>query len=224
MQMTTRTRLILGFTIGTALSSGAFVFTTADAQRPEPTSPLATQTAGPQGQTATLLPDGRWLLLGGETSGGVSRAAAIVDPSTGTTSVLGTSMMVARAGHTATVLPDGTVLIVGGREAFGQLAGVAELFDPDSGAFMPIAFEGGTARAGHSATLLSDGRVLVAGGTAAGDRVTSDLEMWDVRAQHVVVAGRLRAPRSGQTATLLEDGRVALSAGVDAGGRPVTRS
>ncbi|HEU4890869.1 MAG TPA: RHS repeat-associated core domain-containing protein [Vicinamibacterales bacterium] len=217
--MTTRHRLGFGLTIAAALVSGISVFTVAAQRRAPATSPPA---RSPQGQTTTMLPDGRWLLLGGATSGGVSRAATIVDPSTGASSVLRTTMRVPRAGHSATLLPDGTALILGGRDALGQFADVAELFDPATGTFMPIAFEGSTARAGHSATLLTDGRVLVAGGTNAVGAV-ADVEAWDVHGQRVAAAGQLLAPRSGQDATLLADGRVALTGGVDAAGRPIAQ-
>jgi hypothetical protein len=177
MQMTTRTRLSFGFALGAVLATGAFLFTPVNAQRVGPMPVPAAPSAGPHGQSATLLSDGRWLLLGGESSGNVVGTAVIVDPATGTTTASATSMVVERSGHTATVLPDGTVLIIGGRDALGQPAPVAELFDPNSGAFMSVAFEGGMARAGHSATLLSDGRLLVAGGTTAGDRMTADSGM-----------------------------------------------
>jgi RHS repeat-associated protein len=220
MQMTTRT-LSLGLTIATTLAGAVFVLTTAHAQRPA-AAPAGANTV--PGQTTTLLPDGRWLLLGGERGGRASQTAAILDPSTGATMILASSMIVARAGHTATVLADGTVLIVGGREAAGQLADVPELFDPDAAAFMPITIDGATARTGHTATLLSDGRVLVAGGGTSADRLLRDVEIWDVRAQRAIAAGELSSGRYGQTATLLEDGRVALAGGVDGAGRPVTQA
>ena len=68
--------------------------------------------------TATLLPDGRVLVVGGLTirdpEGYVGLASAEVwDPATETFSPTG-SLSVARAWHTATALPDGRVLVVGG--------------------------------------------------------------------------------------------------------------
>jgi YD repeat-containing protein len=220
--MTAPQRLGFGLTIAAILASSVHVVTTTGARRARPAS-AQKETDSQHGQTTTLLPDGRWLLLGGESSGGVSRSAAIVDPSTGTKTILTASMAMARSGHSATMLPDGTVLIIGGRDALGQLAGVAELFDPGSGVFMPIAFTGSTSRAGHSATLLTDGRVLVAGGTA-GDRTVAQVEIWDVGNQQVLGAGDLMTPRSGQTATLLDDGRVALTGGIDAARESVKQS
>jgi RHS repeat-associated protein len=221
--MTTRQRLGIGFTIAATLASGMNVFTAPEARRPQAARAAAKQTSSPQGPTTTQLPDGRLLLLGGETRAGVSRSATIVDPASGTKTVLPSSMAVPRAGHTATVLSDGTVLIIGGHDTLGQLAEVAELFDPQTNVFVAIAFDGASAREGHSATLLTDGRVLVAGGTTR-DGSVAQVDVWDVRAQRVAPLGQLAAPRSGQTATLLEDGRVALTGGVGADGQPVTQS
>lgn len=220
--MTTPQRLGFGVTLAAILASSINVASVTAARRAHP-APAGKQAADPQGQTTTLLPDGRWLVLGGQSSGVVSRSAAVVDPATGKTTVLATAMTDARTGHTATMLPDGTVLIIGGRGALGQLVEVPELFDPDTGVFMPLAFEGSSARAGHSATLLTDGRVLVAGGIAVDGPVVG-LEIWDVSAQRVQGAGQLLAARSGQAATLLADGRVELTGGFDPAGRPVKSS
>jgi len=64
-------------------------------------------------ETATLLPNGKVLFAGGETSGGVTATAELYDPLAGTFTATG-SMTVAREGHTATLLANGTVLVAGG--------------------------------------------------------------------------------------------------------------
>ena len=65
--------------------------------------------------TATLLPDGRVLLVGAETSDGTPLdTAEVYDPRTGHWSATG-SLHEARAYHTAALLPDGRVLVAGGR-------------------------------------------------------------------------------------------------------------
>jgi hypothetical protein len=121
------------------------------------------------GATATLLADGRVLMVGGEDGTGIRASAEVYDPKSGTFSAVG-STVTARAWHTATLLPDGRVLVAGGSDgpdtpptAKNVLAS-AELFDPTSGTFSP-AGSMATPRQFQSAVLLADGRVLIAGGT-----------------------------------------------------------
>ncbi len=83
-----------------------------------------------ESHTATLLPDGRVLVAGGEgdasTSAGFALASAeLYDPVSGTWSATA-SMAAAHREHTATLLPDGRVLVAGGAPS-------AELYDPGSG-------------------------------------------------------------------------------------------
>ena len=82
------------------------------------------------GHTATLLSDGRVLIVGDDAS------AEIYDPKTGTFSPTG-SMTTARRLYTATLLLDGRVLVAGGSvgvESGGDLAS-AELYGPKTGTF-----------------------------------------------------------------------------------------
>ena len=66
--------------------------------------------------TATLLPNGKVLVAGGQNSGGYLDSAEVYDPSSNTwTSVA--HMNTARWFHTATLLPSGKVLVAGGRIA-----------------------------------------------------------------------------------------------------------
>ena len=167
--MDTRTRLILGLTVSASLASGGVFFDAASVQRMEflsggfrlqaEAAPQGQQT-GIRGQSATQLPDGHWLTLGGESSGGAVGAAALVDPRTGASMPLRTSLSVARFDHSATVLSDGSVLITGGRNADGPVS-VTERFDPATQTFSVVPITGGAPRSGHTATLFPDGRVLV---------------------------------------------------------------
>src|SRR5262245_60956280 len=161
--MTTRLRLTLGLIVAASLASSALVVAVL-AQRATP-APSAAQATQIPGQSATLLPDGRWLLLGGETTNGMLGSATLLDPRTGVSTLLSSSLSVPRANHTATVVPDGSVLIVGGRDGAGAVASI-ERFDPSTQTFTVIGIEGSTPRSGHTATLLTDGRLLVVGGTA----------------------------------------------------------
>jgi RHS repeat-associated protein len=165
------------------------------------------------GATATRLADGRWLLLGGEGSGGEASAiAGLWDPSSRSTVVLPTSMLQSRAGHSATLLPDGRVLIIGGRGRAGDLVSMAERFNPATETFEAVLIAGVTPRTGHTATLLTDGRVLVVGGDTGADRTAPLAELWNFEAATVTAVERLR-PRAAHTATLLADGRVLIAGG-----------
>jgi hypothetical protein len=118
--------------------------------------------------TATLLPDGRVLVAGGDGAGGgfePTAVAAIYDPATETFSVTG-SMQMARYCHTATLLTDGRVLVAGGDSWDNgptEFLSSAELYDPATGTFSATGSMG-KPLASQTATLLADGRVLMAGG------------------------------------------------------------
>jgi len=165
--------------------------------------------------TATLLPDGRVLVVGGLNSGGISLPSAeLYDPSNGTWTATG-RLIDARVNHTATLLADGKVLVVGGNptpESPAFLAS-AELYDPASGSWTAT---GGMieARQGHFAALLRDGTVLVAGGSggplASAERYDPGSGSW------TATAGMIEA-RTAATATLLPDGSVLVAGGFGGG-------
>lgn len=124
--------------------------------------------------TATLLNDGRVLIVGGYPVNGPSTASAtaeIFDPVSGTTAAVAAPGM-GRTLHTATRLADGRVLVVGGgakfdlNDIFGSLATVvssSELYDPvlDTWSAGPSLTAPLFA---HQASLLGDGRVLISSG------------------------------------------------------------
>src|SRR5580698_9898434 len=67
--------------------------------------------------TATLLPDGKILVVGGLTNSAATATAELYDPVTGTCTFTG-SLANARSRHTATLLPNGKVLVTGGDQVF----------------------------------------------------------------------------------------------------------
>ncbi len=201
-----RTALLITVLLSIAGSSGGPSARQNDRERPRPAD----------GQTATRLPDGRWLLVGGDTN---PEGAAIWEPSARAARPIARSD-VSRSWHTATLLPDGTVLIVGGVDAAGQVLSAPERFDPATGAFVPIPDLDLTPRARHTATVLPDGRVLFAGGNTARGALTA--EVWEPGAPTAdPVPGGMRFARRGHTARLLPDGRVVLTGGEDSARRSV---
>jgi hypothetical protein len=168
--------------------------------------------------TATLLRDGRVLVVGGLGAGGFRASAEVWDPMTASFSPAG-SLAEARAGHTATLLPDGRVLIVGGccyPEGPDMLTS-AEVWDPETDTFTP-AGSLAEAHGEHTATLLPDGRVLIVGGYRRNQHNAQTAEVWDPETRSFGPADLLAAARFHHTATLLADGGVLIVGGE--GGTP----
>jgi hypothetical protein len=160
--------------------------------------------------SATLLPDGRVLVAGGESSIGETLASAeVYDASTGTWAAI-TSMRAARQAHAAALLPDGRVLIAAGQEwvpvvGGADMSGVAsaEIFDPATGMWAPPT-EMPTPHATDTltATVLLDGRVLFVGASA---------NLYDPATASWTATSSMERGRFGHTATLLRDGRVLIA-------------
>src|SRR5271157_980588 len=165
------------------------------------------------GQSATLLPDGRVLIVGGTDD----KSAELYDPATGTFSLTG-SMVYSQPGATATLLRDGRVLITGGTD--GSLdenpVASAELYDPKTGTFSPTGSMT-TARSTPAATLLSDGRVLIVGDEDRSFDAKPSAELYDPSTGTFSPTGSPVKLRAGNTATLLSDGRVLIAGGTGTG-------
>jgi hypothetical protein len=120
--------------------------------------------------TATLLLDGRVLVVGGYSSAGAHIASAeIYDPAIGTWSPAGT-LAIPRGAHSAALLPDGRVLVAGGyyrpTPTTSSPTASAEIYDPNTGSWA-MTGSMSTPRHWHTATALPGGAVLVAGGWAS---------------------------------------------------------
>ena len=174
--------------------------------------------------TATLLQDGRVLVVGGIASDGTAVASAeLWDPATRQFSPAGT-LARPRLGHAAALLQDGRVLIVGGEDGRESVPALpTEVWDPATGEFTTV----GTMPAlpsGLTATTLTDGRVLIVrsdfclvatvesqlfGRRRCPVGQTASSFLWSPDGT-AVVGPEVLESREWHTATLLPDGRVLL--------------
>jgi hypothetical protein len=185
-------------------------------------SPTGSMHTAREDATATLLPDGRVLIAGGDQGVcgacgyiNILASAEVYDPATGRFSTTG-SMTNERTWHTATALADGRVLIAGGAgpKPDQDYLASAEIYDPATAKFSATGSMT-TAREWHTATRLQDGRVLIAGG--AGPNGLSSAEIYDPATATFSQTGDMHARRSEHSATLLADGRVLIAGGAQTG-------
>ncbi|ADO75496.1 Kelch repeat-containing protein [Stigmatella aurantiaca] len=161
--------------------------------------------------TATLLPNGKVLVVGGYAgSSGALATAELYDPATGTWSQTST-MASTRYNHLATLLAHGKVLIAGGNGGSSGTLTKAELYDPATGTWSPTGSMT-TSRQYATATLLPDGKVLVAGGSGYYSGLTA-AELYDPATGTWRAARSMVSPRYNHSATLLPNGKVLVAGG-----------
>lgn len=181
---------------------------------PDAWGPAPSLSTPRRAHTATLLPSGKVLVVGGITVGGALRNTDIYDPVAHSWTRVG-DMGSARYTHTATLLPNGKVLVVG-----GNTSNAMELFDPASNTWSS-AGSANAMRAVHTATLLPSGKVLVAGGVDM-DGETATAELYDPASNSWSAAAPMPLPRRNHAAVLLQSGRVLLTGGNDSNGNVAT--
>jgi WD40 repeat protein len=174
-------------------------------------------TTGRREHTATLLPNGKVLVVGGKTTGDVVIGSAeLYDPATGQWTTAG-GLSAPRCQHTATLLPNGMVLAAGGYNGSSYLNS-AELYDPVSGQWSPAGAMNHH-RGSHTATLLSNGQVLVTAGYSDVEFIMGSSELYNpASGVWTPVGDALEYPRYQHTATLLPDGNVLVAGGYIPGG------
>jgi uncharacterized repeat protein (TIGR02543 family) len=162
--------------------------------------------------TATLLANGKVLVVGGYSGNSSLTSAELYDPSTGLWSMTG-SLATGRYAHTATLLANGKVLVAGGKEG-GSALSSTELYDPVAETWIR-AGSMSCARSYYTATLLANGKVLVAGGEGISYAGLSSAELYDPATGLWSATSSMATVRSGHTATLLANGKVLVAGGYD---------
>jgi hypothetical protein len=167
--------------------------------------------------TATLLQDGKVLIVGGTNGETVLTSAELYDPATGQFLATG-PLTTARRHHTATLMTNGKVLITGGDNSARGSLNSAELYNPQTGTFSPTV-NMKASRTSHAATRLQNGKVLISGGEGIpeGENVAKTLgsaELYDpTQNTFTRTAGVMVSPSYNHTATLLQNGKVLLAGG-----------
>jgi hypothetical protein len=176
-------------------------------------SPASSMLEPRSGHTATLLPDGKVLIVGGmRRNQDFYKSAELYDPVSGKFHPTG-EMSVGRVGHIAVLLRSGKVLIAGGWIGHG-CTDSGELYDPTTGQFVLLPAKMTTRRGDARATLLANGDVLITGGgepnSPAGIASAELFRNSDMtfHALHSMHFGRV-----SHSATLLRDGRVLIVGG-----------
>jgi N-acetylneuraminic acid mutarotase len=164
--------------------------------------------------SATLLPSGKLMLIGG-VNDGISttylQSIETFDPAAGS-STLEPAMATARVNHTATLIPTGAVIAVGGRIGSSPVTA--------SNTLVRSADEGSAAAATnfcgvrfHAATtLLADGRVLISGGAIPGTTLAI-ASVYDPNAQTCTTVAPMPFARRLHTLTLLPSGKILMIGG-----------
>jgi RHS repeat-associated protein len=179
--------------------------------------------AQPTASTSTLLPDGRYLVAGGESANKTLKQMSIYDANSQKSTAMRLALQMPRKNHSATVLPDGTILILGGTGQDGYPVASAELIDAGLQKIQTINSPGLIARSQHRATLLTDGKVLITGGLSAKGGLIAEAELWNPKLQQAeALHAKLLTARYNHIAQLLADSPVLIEGGQDAAGKTLT--
>jgi WD40 repeat protein len=182
--------------------------------------------------TATLLPSGKVLVVGGFPGVG----AELYDPTTDRWTVTGSLTAERLWDHETTLLPNGKVLVFGGGisgDDYCNGINSAELYDSETGQWSPTGSLIATRNDYYNynnATVLPNGKVLVGGGASPGCNALNSSELYDPASESWGIGSSMTIARFGHTMTLLSDGRVLAVGGsgdrsaeiFDSGTLPVT--
>jgi hypothetical protein len=148
------------------------------------------------GHSATLLRDGRVLVMGGDAAD-----AEVWDPATGLWTL--SELPLGLSNPAVARLADGRVLAVS-----SDPSDLVALYDPATGIWAPQRPLPTPPRYNHSAIPLHDGTVLVVGGDRVPDVGITATELFDPRDGSWTASGDLRVVTHTHAITLLPDGSV----------------
>jgi hypothetical protein len=158
--------------------------------------------------TATLLPDGRVLIVGGWAKEGTAPLieAEVFDPATSSFRAAG----ILQGG--ALLLPDGRVFVFGGGNGPRDPAGRVEIFDPASGVHAS-ARDIPEARFAAAAIVLPDGDILITGGEDRRQHALASTAIYDPRRGVWRPGPAMSTPRFKHAITMLDTNRVLVLGG-----------
>lgn len=170
--------------------------------------------------SATILSNGKVLIVGGNDGSSTLSTAEVYDPLTKTFSSAG-SLNYARESHAAVLLSNGKVLISCGKNGNTALT-TSEIFDPIANTFANIASTI-SARYDHSSVLLDNGSVLFVGGNN-GSSSLNDGYLFSSSTNQYSYIGTFSGARSLATVTKLSSGNVLICGGLDSGGTSIANA
>jgi hypothetical protein len=157
---------------------------------------------GRLGHSATLLKDGRVLVIGGLTTNRMLESCEIFDPITRQWSFTD-SLLIERGWHSAVLLQNGKVLVTGGGNLDSLAIFTCELFDPVTEKW-EIAGVTSFPHSNHTSVLLADSLILLAGGVIG----PASWEIFNPKTFSSMYVGTLPFQKYESTLHLLHDARV----------------
>jgi hypothetical protein len=170
--------------------------------------------------TATLLPDGRVLIIGGYAPGDDYLFAEMFDPVSETFTPLSAPQARPRALHSAVLRPDGSVWVIGGEHPSWATGNPRQVlrFDPSTDRFTELA-PLALGRSQGQVALGPNGELRLFGGFAPNPRTTSaSAEAYDSSGGRPLDA--MPQPRAWHTVTTLPGGRALILGGESPGQMP----